>query len=414
MNRRALTLGIAGALVIASTRPVVVAERPREGFGVVTSIQFLQNNPPEIGLQKLQELGAGAVRVSLHWNLLQPRANGPFNFTGFDNFLLNARASGMQIYANLGDPPDWAAACETCMPSLISWYIYVRVVLQHYASLGTTITYGIWNEPNDSKFLKLTPADPDSRRTDPYYYSVLSYYAMLARNHSGTRARFAVPETTPAAWENGWFQQFQQYIAPYIATQDIIAVHWYPKSRDLRDYLSLIAGYTQREVWLTEWGPLTPTDDASQVRTITEVLDLFAHRDTSLSNWTRQFYYRLYDGQCCTETLLLPDWSNRPGFNTYKSYVLTRNGEVAFFDDADFGGASFTAAAGGIPSLGGDRNDRITSIRVPPGRTLSVFEHANYAGASASFTSGGFDLRDYTGPGPGGTWNDAISSVWIQ
>ena len=222
-----------------------------------------------------------------------------------------------------------------------------------------------------------------------------------------------MPETTPAAWENGWFQQFVQYIAPYVGPQDIVAVHWYPRNRDLRDYLSLIIGYTHREVWLTEWGPLTPTDDGAQVRTISDVLDLFSNRDGALATWTRQFYFRLFDGTCCTETLLLSDWSNRPGFNTYKSYVLTRGGDVAFFEHADFGGAWATASTGGIPFVG-EWNDRITSIRVPPGRTLYVFEHQNYAGASAAFTAGGYDLRNYAGPGPGGTWNDAISSVFVQ
>jgi hypothetical protein len=58
-----------------------------------------------------------------------------------------------------------------------------------------------------------------------------------------------------------------------------------------------------------------------------------------------------------------------------------------------------------------DWNDRISSVKVPPGKTLVLYEHASFGGASVAIDGDRPDLRQIAGPG--GTWNDQVSSFRI-
>lgn len=98
----------------------------------------------------------------------------------------------------------------------------------------------------------------------------------------------------------------------------MIAVHWYPGGSDLYWYMQWIIDLTGREVWLTEAGPATPASDQDVMNSVNFLVDSLRQRPSSLSSWTRIFYYRLWDGTYNAEALLLPDWSYRPGFLTYQ------------------------------------------------------------------------------------------------
>ena len=43
-----------------------------------------------------------------------------------------------------------------------------------------------------------------------------------------------------------------------------------------------------------------------------------------------------------------------------------------------------------------------------------LYEHGDFAGASIRLTGDVADLRQYPGPGPDGTWNDAVSSFRLE
>jgi len=72
------------------------------------------------------------------------------------------------------------------------------------------------------------------------------------------------------------------------------------------------------------------------------------------------------------------------------------------------------SVTGDVPFVGWDWNDRLSSVHVPPGRTVVLYEHAEYGGESLTLTGDAADLRDYPGPGMDGTWNDAVSSIVVQ
>jgi hypothetical protein len=85
---------------------------------------------------------------------------------------------------------------------------------------------------------------------------------------------------------------------------------------------------------------------------------------------------------------------------------------VTFYEHLDYSGDG-TNASGDLPFVGWDWNDRVTSIDIPPGVSVSLYEHDNFGGARLTLTSSVSDLRNFYGPGPDGSWNDAISSARI-
>ena len=81
-----------------------------------------------------------------------------------------------------------------------------------------------------------------------------------------------------------------------------------------------------------------------------------------------------------------------------------------FYEHISFNGASFSATAD-LPFVGWEWNDRISSVRVPPGKVVVLYEHRDYGGQSLTLTSDAPDLRQFPGPGGDRTWNDAVSSI---
>ena len=67
----------------------------------------------------------------------------------------------------------------------------------------------------------------------------------------------------------------------------------------------------------------------------------------------------------------------------------------------------------GCGSAGADWNDCISSIRIPSGWSITVFEQDNYVGTSTTFTADVPDLERVTGP-CGNDWDDCISSIQVR
>lgn len=56
-----------------------------------------------------------------------------------------------------------------------------------------------------------------------------------------------------------------------------------------------------------------------------------------------------------------------------------------------------------------EMNDRISSICVPKGQTVTIYEHANYGGASKTYTNIGVNFNGWDW-----WWNDKISSLKVK
>ena len=82
------------------------------------------------------------------------------------------------------------------------------------------------------------------------------------------------------------------------------------------------------------------------------------------------------------------------------------------YSDIEFAGEAF-GAGHDLSFVGSDWNDRISSVHVPAGRTVVLYEHADYGGDSVTLSGDEVDLRRFPGPSPDGTWNDAVSSIRV-
>ena len=94
---------------------------------------------------------------------------------------------------------------------------------------------------------------------------------------------------------------------------------------------------------------------------------------------------------------------------------------VVIYADTNFRGNS-RAMLGNAPDLddlpgcggaGADWDDCISSIRIPSGWEVTVFEHDNYTGASMTFSADVPDLEQRPGP-CGNDWDDCISSIQLR
>ena len=95
-----------------------------------------------------------------------------------------------------------------------------------------------------------------------------------------------------------------------------------------------------------------------------------------------------------------------PRFRGLSSVLVT---DVEDLDDLEAGcykgSSSFSAHV--------NFDDCISSIRIPPGRQVTVYEDPHYRGESVTFTSDVADLDDVRGP-CGGDWDDCISSIRVS
>lgn len=101
-----------------------------------------------------------------------------------------------------------------------------------------------------------------------------------------------------------------------------------------------------------------------------------------------------------------------------KDMLLTIYSSARLYENTSFGGASLSIKdppGMEIPSLSAyGWDDRISSVFVEPGRTVTLYENDDYGGASLALTSDAPNLNSYSGPGPGGTWSDAASSFTVE
>lgn len=87
--------------------------------------------------------------------------------------------------------------------------------------------------------------------------------------------------------------------------------------------------------------------------------------------------------------------------------------DVLVYEHVGFAGES-SALSSSRSYVGGQWNDRVSSVHIPAGRVVVLYEHADFGGLSLTLEGDAADLRDYPGPGLDGTWNDAASAIEIR
>jgi pimeloyl-ACP methyl ester carboxylesterase len=86
--------------------------------------------------------------------------------------------------------------------------------------------------------------------------------------------------------------------------------------------------------------------------------------------------------------------------------------EALFHSDIEFAGQTM-AASGDLSFVGSEWNDKISSVHVPAGATVVLYERVDYGGDSLTLSGDVADLSRVPGPSPSGNWNDAVSSIRV-
>lgn len=86
----------------------------------------------------------------------------------------------------------------------------------------------------------------------------------------------------------------------------------------------------------------------------------------------------------------------------------TTNAQVVLYFDWQFSGASRSISDNLSLGPSNPWNDKISSIRIPSGWEITVYEHENFKGVSRILT------KDWSVTGPNDPWNDKISSIQVR
>jgi hypothetical protein len=288
------------------------ADTPNTAYGMVT--HFVDPRMAD----KMQELGAGIVRIDFNWSGMQPRPGSRgYDFAYTDTSVRSARRRGLEVFATIGYTPKWAngGRNEHAPPLRIQeWEEFVTTVAERYQGRDMDVKYfGIWNEPDLRSFFEGNLND---------YLALVKAGRQAIRRTNG-QAKVLGPEVNPRGVLNGFYTAALDAVGDQF---DIVTVHWYPTRRDRRSLEAFLDDYVRppsmgKPVWLTEIGQTVcgRVGEDEQANFYARVLDAFQPRRSWL---TSIFFYDLYElTSKCSYAPVRMDWSNRPAFLVYRDAI---------------------------------------------------------------------------------------------
>lgn len=151
--------------------PAAAANANARQFTTVEAPGELLGGNPESALDEIEALGATAIRIQLHWDLVAPDPDGrtapvfnatdpaaypAANWARYDTAIERANERGLKVLLTVtGGAPRWATASKRdhlTRPSATAFGKFATAVGRRYA--GEVSWFGIWNEPNLGKLLK--------------------------------------------------------------------------------------------------------------------------------------------------------------------------------------------------------------------------------------------------------------------
>lgn len=305
-SKRLLPLFV-GFLSLPFVQPVAAQS---SAYGIVTHLL------DEPRANKTQELGAGFVRITVPWWTIEANP-GEFYWEALDSSINHAAQRGIQVFASLGDAPEWAGGGpeHNRRPDMNAWYTFVFRVVERYR--GSVKHWGVWNEPNLPMFLE--------NRDD---YRDIALTARQAIKDADPSALVLGPEINEGAFADGWFAEVMSSFGRDIF--DIVTVHIYTTDIAATMDHSVLPWRYGKEVWVGEIGyPALAgygEDDSLQqgVQRLYYLLALNAFEPRRWW-WTKSFFYDLWApdegrhfGICRT------DWSCLPAFSAYHEWIAAQ------------------------------------------------------------------------------------------
>jgi hypothetical protein len=270
--------------------------------------------PPRMA-DKMVELGADIVRLAYGWDVIEGACKGCFDWTTTDAWRDEAKRTKRRIFGSLAYAPRWAnGGGPFNYPPLVyqDYYDFVFAVVSRYRD--DIFLWGVWNEPNLEQYLH--GADIETYRN----LAIVGRAAIRAANPD---ALVVGPEVSHHAVLDTWFADVMHATA---ALFDVVTVHWYRDAGRLDDFMDdLVKPHLYgRNLWLSETG-LRPCaslfGEIDQALFYQQVLQALGERR---SWWTGVMFFDLYDPSKpgdCGSAITRPDWSNRPAFGVYQTFI---------------------------------------------------------------------------------------------
>lgn len=291
----------------------------------------------------MDDLGVGALRTDLWWNLIQPTDAATWDWSGFDRVVTKARQHGIQLMPIIGRSPAWARPGNPNTnghPSPTAFAAFAGAAAARYGPQGIHY-WEVWNEPNLDYFF----SPPDA-----VAYTALLNAAYDAIKLADSEA-FVVsgglspaPQTSPGNHVSAI--EFTQAMYQHAPKLDAFGFHPYGwplppsstqgwqgwrimvgNSTSIRSIM-VANGHSGRRVWLTEYGSPSVAPSVAPPMTGAMQRDFLveAFQMASQTPWVGPlFYYSLRDiGADPQDTedwygLLRNDWSQKPAYGAFKT-----------------------------------------------------------------------------------------------
>lgn len=312
------------------------------GIGLASPFGINAHIPSDTVLDALAQAGIDWVRIDFLWPLVQP-TQGDWDWTTYDHVVEAARQRGLEIYATLAYSPEWATA-GTPGPGIPrdfrDWARFCYRAAHRYR--GQVAAWGLWNEPNLSRFW-------DGTREQ---YIGLVLLPGAAAIHAADRHALVCAPDTAHLHSAHWDRWLSDVIEAAGEELDVVTHHVYPPGASHRPVTSALerdaanpwddpsvkkilqqAGWFGRPFWLTETGLASNrygTND--QAGFFHNLLQDWFRPGTDLNWMDRIFFYEAADDPSGDAYGILgpaPDYAPKPAYSTYSWFIS--NAEV---DDA--------------------------------------------------------------------------------
>src|SRR6202158_1898668 len=329
------------ALAAAALLAALALPRPAAASPYGVNIYAPQGAQLGFVLDQVHGAGMGWVRIDFVWANVET-APGVFDWSVYDALATAAMARGLNVYATLAYTPAWAThgPPTTGVPDdPATWADFCARAAQRYAS---SIQYwGLWNEPNLSKFWS---------GTSQQYINDILIPGADAIHGANAAAKVGGPELAHVS-SSQWYYWLRDCLNQAAGHLDFVTHHvydidgnaavtnrltgstpfggdpalWTVIDPSVKEVLKS-TGWWGRPVWLTETGwQSVEVSEATQAAYYTGLLnDWFTGQ--SGQSWVAQlFFYEIEDapGSPTSWGILHVDGSPKPAYVAYENFITT-------------------------------------------------------------------------------------------
>ena len=200
---RVLVAAVAAAL-IAAVAASTAAAGPKIAYGLQDDA-WIQYGPGTVEdrVATLQDLGVRVMRVTVHWDQVEPE-QGSFDWTGTDAVLDALQDAGIEPVLTLYGTPGWAngvRAPNVAPTNGADFATFAAAIAERYPSVHK---WTIWNEPNQRRWLSTaSPVQYVTRLLNPAYAAIHDVSPSSRVAGGVTAPRGATGGTSPVAFIRG-------------------------------------------------------------------------------------------------------------------------------------------------------------------------------------------------------------------